>query len=76
MASGFIWNVGHCCSVFATLYIGIAYGYPLAQTCIFVSGVWGILIFQEIQNQKSIGLFSFSALIMIGGASLLAIAHG
>jgi len=71
LASGFLWNIGNCCSVFATLYLGLAYGYPLAHTALFTHGVWSILLFNEIKGFKSIGLFGFSALITLGGAAFL-----
>jgi len=71
LASGLIWNIGNACSIFATLFLGLSCGYPLSHTGIFMSGVWGILLFHEIKGNKSIGLFIFSALIVVGGAALL-----
>jgi len=73
MASGFLWNVGTCCSVFATLYLGLSCGFALAHTSLLISGFWSILLFQEIKGARSIGLFCFSALIMGGGAVLLGV---
>jgi len=73
MTSGFIWNLGNCFSAFAVLYLGIGCGYPLAHMGLFISGVWSILVFQEIRGPKSIGLFISSSLFLIGGGILLAL---
>jgi len=70
LVSGFIWNIGNWGSIFATVLLGLACGFPLSYTFIVITGLWKVY-FSEISGFKSTGLYIFSACLLIGGASLL-----
>jgi glucose uptake protein len=71
--SGILWNIANVASFFAIKRLGLAVGYPLTQSALFISVLWGVLVFNEMPGtQKRIQLF-FAALILFGGAILLAL---
>ncbi|XP_065179691.1 transmembrane protein 144 homolog A-like [Sycon ciliatum] len=72
LVTGFYWACGYFLATYATQYLGNAVGYPLTQTCILVNGLWGILYYKEIRGKVKVSLFAMSALIIIGGAAVLA----
>jgi hypothetical protein len=43
---GLLWSIGNFFSLYSVLYLGEGVGYPLVQTSIFVSGLWGIFYFK------------------------------
>eukprot|EP00551_Chaetoceros_affinis_P010538 CAMPEP_0203668180 /NCGR_PEP_ID=MMETSP0090-20130426/4873_1 /ASSEMBLY_ACC=CAM_ASM_001088 /TAXON_ID=426623 /ORGANISM="Chaetoceros affinis, Strain CCMP159" /LENGTH=332 /DNA_ID=CAMNT_0050532549 /DNA_START=82 /DNA_END=1077 /DNA_ORIENTATION=+ len=65
ISSGVIYNAGNALSMMAISSIGYYVAYPILQCAILVSGVWGICLFREITNRKSIIAF------FIGGFTLL-----
>jgi glucose uptake protein GlcU len=73
LATGFYWACGYFAATYATLYLGNTVGYPLTQTCIVVNGLWGIVYYKEIRGVHKIVLFMMAALIILGGATLLAL---
>jgi len=70
---GLGWNVGNFASIYATINLGYTVGFPLSQCALLVSGFWGILLFKEMTGVKRIGLYLVSALVLLGGAILLAV---
>jgi len=68
--SGLLWNIGNYGCIFSSIFLGLSCGFPLSQTYITIIGLWKI-IFKEIKGLKSIGLFGFSSIILIGGAALV-----
>lgn len=72
IASGFIWNVGNICAIYA-METGLSYGvaYPILQCALVVSGILGIVVFQEVKGGKSISCFTISTLLVIVGIFLL-----
>jgi glucose uptake protein GlcU len=51
--------------------LGSTLGFPLTQTCIVVTGLWGILFFRELSGRAAIAQFSLSVLLILSGAGLL-----
>jgi len=73
MITGLLWQVGNFCSIYATLYLGLAIVFPLTQIALVVSGLWGIIAFKELSGTIPILTWAFSVLIILGGAVLLAL---
>lgn len=75
--AGVLWNMGNACSILAmdAKVGGLSYGvaYPLMQCALFVSGLWGIFIFREVQGHKAVGTFFAAAAVLLGGASILGV---
>mmetsp|Transcript_126967 Transcript_126967/g.179149 ORF Transcript_126967/g.179149 Transcript_126967/m.179149 type:complete len:342 (-) Transcript_126967:226-1251(-) len=74
MASGVVWNAGNVCSILAMGPAGnLSYGvaYPIMQCALFISGLWGIFYFKEIQGKVAIFGFLLSGTVLIGGAVVL-----
>lgn len=75
LASGLVWNLGNIASIYAISYAGLNYGiaYPILQCALFVSGLIGIFVFQEITRPQAIGVFFGASAVLISGAVLLGI---
>lgn len=66
-------------SVKATYYLGIKVGFPLTQTCVLVSALWGVLYFKEIHFDCNIrhcartgaAMFFFGIVCVLLGAFLI-----
>lgn len=71
--TGFYWSCGNLCATYATQYLGNTVGYPLTQTCIVVSGLWGIFYYRELTAASQISAWAASATLIIVGAAMLAI---
>ena len=52
---------------------GLSYGvaYPIMQCALFVSGIWGVFLFKEIQGTRAIVAFFAFGGILLGGAAML-----
>ena len=53
--------------------LGLTVGFPLTQCSLLLGGMWGVLVFHEITQTRRIVAFFVGALILIGGAALLAV---
>jgi len=73
--SGFLWSIGNFFSLISVFYLGEGVGYPLVQTSILVSGLWGIFYFREVQGTERITKWLCSSLITIFGILLLSYEH-
>jgi len=71
--AGVMWNFGNFTSLYALDYLGYTVGFPLSQCALLLGGFWGIVLFQEITGWKRILLYTFSCLVLIGGAAMLGI---
>merc|ERR1712187_83525 len=58
ICSGVLWASGNTLSVHATLRLGQAVGFPLTQSCVLVSGLWGIFYFRELTDRKALAMFA------------------
>lgn len=74
LITGAFWSAGNFCATVATAYLGNTVGFPLTQTCIMVTGLWGILFFREIQGRAAIALFGVAVVCILGGGALLVVA--
>lgn len=70
LTTGILWSFGNFCSLYATLYLGSTVGYPLTQSCIVISALWGVFYFKEIHG-AAIFVLAFSTAVVLGGAAML-----
>jgi hypothetical protein len=73
--SGIIWSIGNFFSLISVFYLGEGVGYPLVQTSILISGLWGLFYFKEIQGTERITKWLLSSLITVFGILLLSYEH-
>merc|ERR1711939_684780 len=71
IVQGFLWSAGYLCSIFATKYLGLSVGFALTQNELLFAGLWGIILFGEINRPSAIVLFLFSGSILLGGGAML-----
>ncbi len=71
--SGIIWNAANFSSFYAILNLGLAIGFPLTQTSLFVSILWGLIYFREIKERSHILKVLIGGAILFLGAFLLII---
>jgi Transmembrane family, TMEM144 of transporters len=73
--SGLLWSIGNFFSLISVFYLGEGVGYPLVQTSILVSGLWGIFYFKEVKGTERISKWLLSSLVTIFGILLLSYEH-
>ena len=71
--SGTVWIISNALAVVAIPELGYGVAYPILQCALFVAGIWGIVLFDEIQGHE-IQVFFASGLVLIGGAVMVAVA--
>lgn len=71
--SGTLWNISNALAVVAIPELGYSVAYPILQCALFIAGIWGIILFKEI-NGPEIGIFFASGFILIIGAVMIALA--
>ena len=67
-----LWAVGNFLSVHATLVLGQAVGFPLTQSCVVISALWGILYFGELAQRSRLAEFAMASVVVLAGAAMLA----
>ena len=73
--SGLLWSIGNFFSLLSVFYLGEGVGYPLVQTSILISGLWGIFYFKEVQGRERITKWFISSLLTVFGILLLSYEH-
>ena len=71
--SGVIWNIANIFSFFAVGILGIAIGFPLTQMALFVSVLWGLFYFHEINGRSKILKLIVAAILLFAGSLLLSL---
>lgn len=66
--TGLMWNVANIASLVATLNLGVAIAIPLTQMALFVSVLWGIMFFREIEGRSRITRVVIGAVVLFAGA--------
>ena len=59
LAAGCLFSSGNFFSIYATQFLGLTIGFPLTQTALLVSGLWGLFFFK-------VSFFFFSRLYFLG----------
>mmetsp|Transcript_35746 Transcript_35746/g.106677 ORF Transcript_35746/g.106677 Transcript_35746/m.106677 type:complete len:364 (-) Transcript_35746:137-1228(-) len=70
--SGLLWNISNLLALLAIPEIGYGVAYPLLQSAVLVSGVWGISVFREMTDRRTIAVFWVAGGILLLGAAMLA----
>jgi glucose uptake protein GlcU len=73
--SGLLWSIGNYFSLISVFYLGEGVGYPLVQSAILVSGLWGIFYFGEVKGRDRIAMWMLSSLVTVFGILLLSYEH-
>jgi Transmembrane family, TMEM144 of transporters len=73
--SGILWSIGNFFSLISVFYLGEGVGYPLVQTSILISGLWGLFYFKEVQGTHRICKWLMSSLLTVFGILLLSYEH-
>jgi hypothetical protein len=73
--SGILWSIGNFFSLISVFYLGEGVGYPLVQTSILISGLWGLFYFKEIQGAARITKWLLSSVLTVCGILLLSFEH-
>ncbi|GAQ77996.1 hypothetical protein KFL_000060620 [Klebsormidium nitens] len=74
IAAGICWNIANAASILAIQYLGYTLAYPIMQSRMFVSGLWGILVFHEMKDPNARRIYWLSGPFLLLGATLLAFA--
>lgn len=69
--SGMLWSIGNFFNLITVSYLGQGVGYPLVQSSMLVSGLWGIFYFKEVQGTARICKWLLSSLVTLCGILLL-----
>lgn len=72
--SGSLFNLGSFSVLIAVGLIGITIAFPIAQTATLFAVSWGMFYFKEVIQRQGIVRVSVGALVILCGATLLAIA--
>lgn len=72
--SGLLWSIGNFFSLTSVKYLGQGVGYPLVQSQLLISGLWGIFLFKEVPKEQ-IPTWMCSALVLLFGILFLSYQH-
>jgi glucose uptake protein GlcU len=74
MCAGAVWSAGNtaCIAAVTNPAIGLAVAMPIMQCGLFVAGIWGILLYKEIQGVRPLATYFASGAVLVFGAALLA----
>jgi Transmembrane family, TMEM144 of transporters len=73
---GLLYSIGNFGSIIAVSYLGQGTGFSVCQMTLFVSGLWGIFYFHEIEDKQYIIKWFISAFIAVLGIIWLSYEHG
>jgi glucose uptake protein GlcU len=73
--AGLLWSIGNFFSLISVFYLGEGVGYPLVQTSILISGLWGLFYYKEVTGLERRAKWFASSLLTIGGILLLSYEH-
>lgn len=73
--SGVLWSIGNVSQILAVTFLGESIGVSLCQSQMIISGLLGIVLFEEIKGNKRIVSWVSSALITFVGIVFLSTEH-
>lgn len=73
--AGTVWSLGNIGQIISVGYLGESIGMSIVQSSMIVSGIIGIVWFQEIKGRRSILFWSLSALVTFVGIIFLSHQH-
>lgn len=72
---GLLYSLGNFCSIISVSSLGQVVGFSFIQSSMFVSGIWGVCFFKEIQGTDRIIKWLIASIIAITGILLLSREH-
>ncbi len=60
-----------CGSIYATLYLGMALGWPLVQCQLLVSAFWAVFFYDEVTGHQARSVLLGSSVLVVSGAIML-----
>jgi glucose uptake protein GlcU len=75
LMAGLLYSFGNFCSILAVTYLGQGTGFSFCQMQLFVSGLWGVVFFKEVQGTETITKWFISASVAVVGIVWLAHEH-
>jgi len=73
--SGCLYSLGNVGAIVAISVLGQSVGFSCVQLSLFVSGLWGIFVFGEVQGLGKIFKWLLSSIVTIGGIVILGLQH-
>ncbi|KAH9551161.1 hypothetical protein CY35_09G000800 [Sphagnum magellanicum] len=71
LLTGLLWSIGNYCSIYATLYLGMALGWPLVQCQLLVSAFWAVFFYDEVTGHQARSVLLGSSVLVVSGAIML-----
>jgi hypothetical protein len=75
LCTGLLYSLGNFCSILAVTYLGQGTGFSFCQMNLFVSGLWAVFYFHEIQGAECITKWFISAAVAVTGIIWLSYEH-
>lgn len=73
--SGILWSIGNVSQILSVTFLGQSIGMSIVQSQMIVSGLLGIVLFQEIKGVENIVCWILSAMLTLAGIVLLSKEH-
>ena len=73
--SGVLWSIGNVSQILSVTFLGQSIGMSIVQSQMIVSGLLGIVLFQEIKGVQKIVCWVLSATLTLMGIVLLSKEH-
>jgi len=73
--SGVLWSIGNVSQILSVTFLGESIGMSIVQSQMIVSGLLGIVLFQEIKGVQKIACWVLSATLTLVGIVLLSKEH-
>ncbi|KAH8961629.1 hypothetical protein BDL97_05G058900 [Sphagnum fallax] len=64
--SGILWNIGNMLSIVAVSFIGRDIAYSIFQCAIIIAGLWGMILFDEINYNAMYSYWASVVVLLIG----------
>jgi len=73
--AGLVWSAGNMGNILSVTYLGEGIGMSVVQCAMMVSGLWGILYFQEIRSTSKIIGWAMSGLLTVASIAFIGQEH-
>jgi len=73
--SGLLWSIGNVSQILSVTFLGESIGMSIVQSQMIISGLLGIVLFEEIKGAKNIMYWVLSALVTFVGIIFLSRQH-
>ena len=73
LLAGLVWNAGNVASLYAIQSVGYGVAYPIMQSSLIVANLWGIFVWREVTEKRTICLIFVFGLIVMAGCGLITV---